>query len=91
MAGPRLIRKRPIVVEAMQWDGTNATYAELQEWTHRAVERDASGNLSLWVEANTTFLDLELGEWILRDARGFYPCKADILAATYDVVPAEGQ
>lgn len=24
------------------------------------------------------------GEWIIRDTRGFYPCKADVFADTYE-------
>jgi hypothetical protein len=46
----------------------------------------ADGLARLWVEANTTWLPVEVGEWILKDSRGFYPCKADVFADTYEEV-----
>lgn len=29
----------------------------------------------LWVDANKTILPIEVGEWIIQDNLGFYPCK----------------
>ena len=89
--------KRPIVVEACQWTGTNE--AELLAWgadvhgsTHPLIKPVPEGSLMLWVEANQRWLPLELGEWVIRDRHGFYPCKADVFADTYveaHEVPAE--
>lgn len=33
----------------------------------------------LWVEANKQTLALETGEWVIKDERGFYPCKDEIM------------
>lgn len=30
---------------------------------------------ALWVQANTTYLPLTTGEWVMHDQFGFYPCK----------------
>lgn len=56
-------------------------------------ERDDDGEVMwfdglarLWVEANTSWLPIEVGEWIIRDSRGLYPCKPDIFEQTYDAV-----
>jgi hypothetical protein len=81
--------------EAMQWNGDNL--AEIKVWMDTrgdfyeidpddrdGVDPEATG--SLWVEANATWLALVPGEWIIKDAKGFYPCKPDIFAATYEPV-----
>lgn len=85
-------RKKPIVIEAMQWTGDNT--AALRSWTDgnfqpldpedRGANPDATAQV--FVDANGVWCPIELGEWIIRDSKGFYPCKADIFAETYDAV-----
>lgn len=89
-------RKKPIVIEAMQWTGDNIN--DLWDWVGAdelygplSVGDPLAPNgrpVRLYVAANDAWLELEVGEWIIRDGRGFYPCKADIFAATYDAVEA---
>jgi hypothetical protein len=89
-------RKKPVVVEAIQWTGTN-----LDE-----VLAFCLGGASLWGKSGPT-KDRELiietredgsehqvehiasvNDWIIKGIKGeFYPCKPDIFAATYE--PAE--
>lgn len=80
----------------MQWTGDNE--AEIQSWTGKdgfysvASENRDDGQVftaSLWVAANLTWLGIETGEWVLKDSGGFYPCKPDVFAATYDEIPSE--
>ncbi len=79
-------RKRPIVIEAMQWTGDNLE--GLWAWAGADVIYGPTefNPLRLYVAANDAWLNLEVGEWILRDSLGFYPCKAEIFAATYEPV-----
>jgi hypothetical protein len=80
-------RKKPVEIEAMQWSGDN--YPQLHAWTgnredgHEIVAAAPHG-LQLWVQANEAWLTLENGEWIIRDSRGFYPCKPDIFEQNYE-------
>ena len=86
-------RKRPIVIEAVQWTGENL--ADLRLWTggnfdfidpeDRTDDGDATGQV--FVDANGVWIPVEPGEWIIRDSKGFYPCKPDVFAQTYE--PAE--
>ncbi|MFR9767069.1 hypothetical protein [Nocardia sp. SC052] len=88
----RRYRKRPIVVEAMQWTGYNA--AQLRDWTvgafhavdpeDRTEDSDPTGDLL--IAANNAHVGIETGEWIIRDSKGFYPCKPDIFEQTYEDV-----
>jgi hypothetical protein len=86
---PSTYRKRPIVIEAMQWTGDNIH--DLQDWiTAESLHGPVAAELArLYVAANDVWLNIEIGEWVLRDAHGFYPCKSDIFAATYEAVGGE--
>ena len=76
-------RKRPVVIDAIQYDGMN----------HEEIGRFAGFDVSL--ENGTLFvktlenrrLEADIGDWIIKGVKGeFYPCKPDIFAATYEAV-----
>ncbi|MGW3545883.1 hypothetical protein ACWDNI_35820 [Nocardia niigatensis] len=89
-------RKRPIVIEAMQWTGDNAD--ALRSWSDGAFDvldpedaienPDATG--TLFIAANGVWATIETGEWVIRDSKGHYPCKADIFELTYEPAESEG-
>jgi len=81
-------RKRPVVVEAMQFTGQNA----LAVWVFMGRD-DLARNPDLHATdcpiIHTLEGDLHAspGDWIIRGVKGeFYPCKPDIFAATYEEV-----
>ena len=89
-------RKKPVEIEARQFDGTRYGALELIEWMEgggRVESGILHGQVHLVV---TTLEDGEFGEakhvaspgdWIIRGVQGeFYPCKPDIFEATYEVV-----
>lgn len=81
-------------VEAEQFTGDNIP--AVQKWMgdrgdffgidpeDRGDNPDATG--SLWVAANSVWMGIEPGEWIIEDEHGFYPCKPDVFAKTYKAV-----
>jgi len=79
-------RKKPIVIEAVCWDGTEPVRGELNRWV--------SGNVLCWSSDDAPCLKTlegtmraEIGDWIIKGVKGeFYPCKPDIFAATYEPV-----
>lgn len=87
-------RKRPIEIEAKQFTGDN--YDEIKEFVgnHTIIDTPAFRHGSvdggvkneLWVAANNSWLPIETGEWVIKDSLGFYPCKEDKFAETYDEV-----
>lgn len=85
-------RKKPVVIEAKQWTGENIH--DLWGWAGAgsvygpvpAENGRPAAPARLYVAANDAWLDLEVGEWIIRDARGLYPCKPEIFEATYELV-----
>lgn len=74
-------RKKPIVVEAMQMPTANliSFVGEHNIDVHAGVAH-------LWVEANKAWLPLDSDEWVIKDSKGFYPCKADVFTDTYEPV-----
>lgn len=79
-------RKKPVVIDAMQWTGGNIN--DLWDWAgaDNIYGPTEASPLRLYVAANDAWLNLEVGEWIIRDSEGYYPCKPDIFAATYEPV-----
>ena len=89
-------RKRPVEIEAMQFDGSIASADAIERWSGGATacrgytESDQSGE-SIRAGIFITTLEGEMradaGDWIIRGVKGeFYPCKPDIFAATYEAV-----
>lgn len=78
-------RKKPVVIEAVQWDGKLRTIDPLlAKSTVREVGQD-------FIEPDLIIPTLEgemrakLGDWIILGVKGeLYPCKPDIFAATYE-------
>ncbi len=91
-------RKKPVVIEAVQWDGSFEGAEVIAVWfeAHRThfgwiMNKDADGfDIALaGIRIGTLEGDVTAspGDWIIRGVKGeFYPCKPDIFEATYEVV-----
>jgi len=85
-------RKKPVVIEAMQFDGHN--YPEVVAWIesytgHPEMAHSEAGTLSMTIPTLEGDHLANPDDWIIRGVAGeFYPCKPDIFSATYE--PAEG-
>jgi hypothetical protein len=79
--------KQPLEVQALQY--TEDNLEEMREFCGTALihgriqnvfrlpdptAEDGSG-AELWVNANQRYLPIEVGEWVIQDDLGFYPCK----------------
>lgn len=85
-------RKKPIVIEAIQFNGANHLLPQTQfmegsgAYTHREI-----GKLPVIIiptlEGDIT---ARAGDWIIKDVKDkFYPCRNDIFEATYELVEGE--
>lgn len=90
---PKRYRKKPIEITAIQWTGNNDLdiYDFVGARKFVVIDPDDHGEdpdctAELFVSANSTWVLIETGEWIIRDARGCYPCKPGIFEETYEVV-----
>jgi hypothetical protein len=88
-------RKKPVEIEAMQYDGSAEVGQAIARWGN---EDDPVGGVpisfitpdghgSLCIETLEGTMMASPGDWIIRGVKGeLYPCKPDIFEATYEPV-----
>lgn len=87
-----LYRKKPVVIEAVQFDGRNRrevlcfVYPNLSEDALLGAE---AMRLPIVIETLEGGMTVSPDDFVIKGVKGeFYPCKPDIFAATYDAVTA---
>lgn len=77
-------RKRPVVIEAVQWTGNNNLSIAVFIGQPLYIEyEDVPVLIIHTLEGDMT---ASIGDWIIKGIKGeFYPCKPDIFEATYTV------
>ena len=89
-------RKKPVEVEARQWDGTLEVAGLIVRWildeggrAHYETVQMQDGHIVIqtledgpdWIAKHVA----SPGDWIIQGIQGeFYPCKPDIFEATYE-------
>ena len=89
METPRNYRKKPVVIEAIQWDGTERNANIILEWMDLPPNAAGySGTLSEIIIATLEgMMSASPKDYIIRGVAGeFYPCKPDIFEASYENV-----
>ncbi len=75
-------RKKPVVIEAIQWNGSN--YKDIKDFCKEAV---IDQNLTLVIETLEGDHYAKEGDYIIKGVKGeFYPCKPDIFEKTYEEI-----
>jgi hypothetical protein len=81
-------RKKPVVIEAIQWDGSNLD--EIKKFTgdHAVVkygEKDGEAIADLFIHTLEGDMHASKGDYIIKGVHGeFYPCKPDVFSQTYE-------
>jgi hypothetical protein len=80
--GPSRFRKKPVVVEAVLYSGTDESIATISAFAGRVL-RVNQGRLT--IETLEGDMTASVGDWIIKGVKGeFYPCKPDIFETTYE-------
>ncbi len=83
-------KKKPVVIEARQFDGTLASKNALEtDFGVTTVDTSTySGKILYWrIVTLDGPREVTPGDWIIRSDKGeFYPCKPDIFNMTYEAV-----
>lgn len=81
-------RKRPVVIEALQWQGNNR--AEIETFVGQTLESKFNPDSKLTYLMIPTLEsphEASVGDFIIMGVSGeFYPCKPDIFEKTYERV-----
>lgn len=89
-------RKKPVVIEAVQFTGTN--HKEIKEFTRGGFEaldpnereRDSDITAEVWDELHETWVGVKDWQWIIEGLAGeFYPHDAELFEQAYDRVEGE--
>lgn len=82
-------RKKPVEIEAIQWNGDN--YSEIREFCGTHPQGHGHGWYSVdnknYVGTLEGEMEASVGDYIIKGVQGeFYPCKPDIFEMTYEKV-----
>lgn len=74
-------RKKPVVIEAMQFTGENGR--SVQDWIGAGMS--TTHDRQLFITTLEGVMRADAGDFIIRGVKGeHYPCKPDIFQATYE-------
>ena len=89
---PQRFTKRPVTIEAIQWDGTAQTLDDLTAWSRQHTlpggiipipNADQDNRLIIHTLEGTMRGDV--GDWVIKGVSNeFYACKPGIFAETYE-------
>lgn len=93
MSKVKQYRKKPVIIEALEWDGNN--YVDILKWTGFKPEELLGTNTSpinrpdwkITIPTLEGLMTADICDYIIKGVKGeFYPCKPDIFEATYEEV-----
>lgn len=83
-------RKKPIVIEAIQWKGTFESYNEICDFVGISLQNNHCGQKEpqeIYIETLEGIHVGKVNDYIIKGIKmEFYPCKPDIFEATYERV-----
>ncbi|MEV8029243.1 hypothetical protein [Cellulosimicrobium funkei] len=93
MSTPARFRKKPVEIEAVQFNGSLNSAKAIAGWCGGRADVDPKPSdpddvyVSIAIPTLEGVMIASRGDWIIRGVQGdFYPCKPDIFAATYEAV-----
>ena len=73
-------RKKPVIIEAIQWDGKNLS--EIDDFVGESI---ANKGTTLIIHTLEGDMEASINDYIIKGVNGeFYPCKPDIFYKTYE-------
>jgi hypothetical protein len=86
MNKPQQYRKKPVVIEALRYDGGMGETQDVKAFVGGDLIMDAATH-SLTIKTLEGDMHISPGDYIIKGVQGeFYPCKPDIFKATYEEV-----
>lgn len=78
-------RKKPVVIEAVQWTGDNRE--EMEKFIPNTILAKKNAEEELAIGTLEGVMTASKNDWIIKGIHGeYYPCKPDIFEKTYEPV-----
>lgn len=92
MSERKFYRKKPVVIEAWQWDGTKDNMVDIANWIN-SFSDESPVSAEFLLTSSRLFINTLEGtmevlpeDYVIRGVHDeFYPCKPDIFEETYNV------
>jgi hypothetical protein len=79
--------KKPIVIEAVQWKGSQESWDEIMSMGLTDWNPGEMGSKSFYINTLEGKMKVSNGDYIIKGvAEEFYPCKPDIFEKTYELI-----
>ena len=76
-------RKRPVVIEAVQYLGTGDSFEEIDEFVDGCLYVEDDKPFIKTLEGN---MFISVNDYVIKGIQGeFYPCKPEIFESTYEL------
>lgn len=82
-------KKKPVVIDAIQWDGSEdgAINIASQEDFEGMLDFKSGGFDGFYIKTLEGLMQVSKDDYVIRGVKGeFYPCKPDIFELTYDKI-----
>lgn len=81
------VRKKPVVVDAVQWDGLDESFDTIADWAMESGQQVEIVGGTLEIETPEGRMRCPMNHFVIRGVKGeLYPCDPDIFDRTYEVV-----
>lgn len=86
MERPIKVRKRPVVVEALQWEN-NEPFIRAFVRDNELLRFPDGGTMEIWNIEERCWVKCPMFHYIIKGLKGeFYPCSPEVFERSYDVV-----
>lgn len=80
-------RKKPVVIDAVLWDGSIEAWLAITAISFPTVFTPKDESFDFYISTLEGDMLCRKGDWVIKGVNGeFYPCKPDIFEKTYDIV-----
>lgn len=84
-------KKRPVVIDALQWNPNEVSITELKEFTNHLIKYVGEDlDTTKWFvydRLHNTWIEFYYDDYIIKGVQGeFYPCRPDAFNETYEPV-----
>lgn len=85
-----MFRKKPVVIEAVYYDGANLEEVANFIGSNLPSHPDDMIGTPIFIKTLEGYMRTDVGDWIIKGVAGeFYPCKPDIFEQTYEPAAKE--